>query len=154
MMTIICLNYFDTLSKVWSDKIFSLLQTKYDNVCRTETRTEYKTEYDQKCETRYETKCEIMYETVYEEVCDTPPVDDEYGSPAAPVLDTYGSPRAPVVPPVEVRQRRERQDVRMTKYFVMKDGYGSPKAPPVSCRQVPKQQEKEKCTQVDIPAIL
>ena len=92
MMTIICLNYFDTLSKVWSDKIFSLLQTKYDNVCRTETRTEYKTEYDQKCETSYETKCEIMYETVYEEVCDqaSPPVDDEYGSPAAPVLDTYG----------------------------------------------------------------
>ena len=86
-MTIICLNYFDTLYKVWSDKICSLLQTKYDNVCRTETRTEYKTEYDQKCETSYETKCEIMYETVYEEVCDTPPVDDEYGSPAAPVLD-------------------------------------------------------------------
>ena len=33
----------------------------------------------------------------------------------------------------------------------MKDEYGSPSAPPVSCRQVPKQQEKEECTQVDMP---
>ena len=76
---------------VWSDKISVLLQTAYDNVCRTETRTEYKTEYDQKCETSYETKCETMYETVYEEVCDqAAPSVDEYGSPAAPVVDTYG----------------------------------------------------------------